>query len=102
MLQMTDTSVRISPLLAVELLTDFPATDMFTRLGERGGTGGGGPRELCGRKFGTRSFNTAGRLTGAALNGLVAATVGLVLPPTISPPPPELLGDTTPSVAVRQ
>jgi len=102
MLQKTVTSRRISPLLGVELLTDFPATDMFTRLGERGGTGGGGPRELCGRRFGTRSFNTAGKLTGPALNGLVEATVEVVLPPPTSAPPPELLGDTTPSVAVRQ
>lgn len=40
---------------------------ILTRLGERGGTGGGGPLEdpVPGRKLlGTRSFRTAGKLTG--------------------------------------
>ena len=74
---------------------------MFTRLGERGGTGGGGPRELCVRRPGMRSFNTAGRLRGIVLRGLVEFPAELVLPPPKSPPPPELLGDTTPSVAAR-
>lgn len=42
---------------------------MLTRLGERGGTGGGGPLEPApepGLKLlGTRSLSTAGKLTGA-------------------------------------
>lgn len=52
----------------------------MTRFGERGGTGGGGPLELRpGRGPGwTRSFSTAGRLTGTLFDVTEAF---VVLPP---------------------
>jgi hypothetical protein len=55
---------------------------MLTRLGERGGTGGGGPLEPAPapepnlKLLGTRSLRTAGKLTGV-----------LELPPAPTPPP---------------
>lgn len=67
----------ISPLAGP---AEFPPADggaaMFTRLGERGGTGGGGPLELPPglKAVGTRSLSTAGRLTGV-----------LEFPPTLPP-----------------
>lgn len=67
---------------------------MLTRLGERGGTGGGGPLVLApepGLKLlGTRSLRTAGKLTGAQpTETLCPALLPALLPLTV--PTTELL-----------
>lgn len=62
---------------------------MLTRLGERGGTGGGGPLEPApepGLKvFGTRSLRTAGKLTGAPPTAPLAPELLPVLLLTLAP-----------------
>lgn len=61
---------------------------MLTRLGERGGTGGGGPLvdpEVRRMLLDTRSLSTAGKLTGV---------IELTTIPTLPPAPETALDET--------